>query len=92
MTCPIPVRRATRRRPSVPATSSPACTLQRITVVIRLGDVVVTACRVAGARYVLCFDRGERRPRFVTMPRKTLATMLRYARRVGLPSRILGRV
>lgn len=59
-------------------------TLQRITLVLAVPglDFPVTACPVSGARYILCFPRTGMRPRFVTVPRATLALVLRHGVRI----------
>ncbi|WP_461415727.1 hypothetical protein [Gemmatimonas sp.] len=59
-----------------------------MTLVLALPGVSgsVTACRVSGNRYVVCFDTGARRPRVATVSRQILAASI--ARGV----RIVGRI
>lgn len=80
---PAPGRPAGHRlAPVVGASSSLPprhLTLQRITLVLRVPQTGLraTACRVHGARYVLCFEQPQRRPRFVTIPRTLLRAWIR---------------
>lgn len=73
-------------RTAAPALRAP--TLQRVTLILSAPGLPVhlTACRVAGDRYVLAFTAEGRRPRFVTLPRAALAVLLRNG------VRIVGRV
>jgi hypothetical protein len=59
-------------------------TLQRVTLILSAPGLPLrlTACRVAGNRYVLAFTRDGQRPRFVVVPRAALAVVLRNGVRI----------